>query len=182
MGLLEEQSRKGRIDLFYGDETTISQQGFVPYGWQGPKESVAIEVTRGRSLHCFGLLSRTNHFYSRTTEDNLSAQWVLETLDEFSQTLTNPTVVVLDNASIHTAKMIRARIEEWQQRGLFLFFLPPYSPHLNIIERLWKELKEGWIHPGDYLSADHLFAATHRLFAAVGGTFRLRFSEYKFNA
>ncbi|KPH14778.1 transposase [Chryseobacterium sp. ERMR1:04] len=62
------------------------------------------------------------------------------------------TVVVLDNARIHLAKKVKERIPYWEQRGLFLFFLPPYSPHLNIIERLWKELKSRWIKPDDYTS------------------------------
>jgi transposase len=29
----------------------------------------------------------------------------------------------------------------WQERGLLLFYLPPYSPHLNIAEVLWRKLK-----------------------------------------
>ncbi|WP_156148673.1 transposase [Bacteroides intestinalis] len=26
----------------------------------------------------------------------------------------------------------------WQKRGFFLFYLPPYSPHLNIAETIWE--------------------------------------------
>ena len=30
------------------------------------------------------------------------------------------------------------------------FYLPPYSPHLDIIERLWKEIKARWLNEKDY--------------------------------
>ena len=32
--MIETQSRAGHIDLYYGDETRISTEGYVPYGWQ----------------------------------------------------------------------------------------------------------------------------------------------------
>ncbi|MEP1645168.1 transposase, partial [Rhodopirellula bahusiensis] len=31
--------------------------------------------------------------------------------------------------------------ERWAARGLLVYHLPPYSPELNSIERLWKKLK-----------------------------------------
>ena len=74
----------------------------------------------------------------------------------------------MDNARIHTAHKIKERIKFWQKRGLYIFYLPPYSPHLNIIERLWKELKARWIKPEDYLSADDLFYAVNNCLNQVG--------------
>ncbi|MDR2928834.1 MAG: transposase, partial [Cytophagaceae bacterium] len=56
----------------------------------------------------------------------------MEFLDNFSIDIKRTTFVVSDNARIYKAKVIRERIPFWQNRGLFLFFLPPYSPHLNI--------------------------------------------------
>jgi len=32
-------------------------------------------------------------------------------------------------------------LERWDERGLLVYYLPPYSPKLNSIERLWKKLK-----------------------------------------
>ena len=50
-------------------------------------------------------------------------------------------VMILDNARIHHAKLIQPFLEENKGR-LELVFLPPYSPNLNLIEGLWKWLKE----------------------------------------
>ncbi len=48
--------------------------------------------------------------------------------------------VVLDNASAHTTPFVLAFAQRHQDR-LELVFLPTYSPHLNLIERLWRLLR-----------------------------------------
>jgi transposase len=45
-----------------------------------------------------------------------------------------PIIVPIDNAPIHTSDEFINGIERWQAMGLFLYFLPPYSPQLNKIE------------------------------------------------
>lgn len=66
------------------------------------------------------------------------------------------TVVVLDNARFHKAKNIKAKESQWQEKGLFLRYLPPYSPQLNLIETLWRVLK-GFLLPRRlYASLKHL--------------------------
>ena len=52
--------------------------------------------------------------------------------------------MVLDNARIHHAKLIQPFLTHHEDR-LTLLFLPPYSPNLNLLERIWKWLKESVI-------------------------------------
>lgn len=178
--MVEAQSRAGHIDLYYGDETRISTEGYVPYGWQFAGEAVAIAVSRGAALNVFGLLRRDNDLIYRTTTQNINADFVIEQLESLSWQITKPTVVVLDNASAHKAQKLVQCVDVWQQRGLFLFYLPPYCPHLNIIERYWKELKEGCICPQDYQSADTLFYAVDRALAATGKQVKINFADYQY--
>lgn len=56
------------------------------------------------------------------------------------------TVVVLDNASCHRARTVRWARRRWERQGLFLYYLPPYCPHLNRIETVWRTLK-GFLLP-----------------------------------
>nr|WP_281380398.1 transposase [Anoxybacillus mongoliensis] len=49
---------------------------------------------------------------------------------------------MLDNARIHHAKMVRAFLDSEEGITFHFIFLPPYSPQLNPIERLWKWLKD----------------------------------------
>jgi transposase len=74
---------------------------------------------------------------------------------------------VLDNARIHRAGKVMSHRELWEKRGLFIFFLHPYAPHLNLAETLCRILKGKWIKPQDYISKDNLFYATDRALANV---------------
>ncbi len=56
-----------------------------------------------------------------------------------------PTVIVVARSSIHTSDAILDKIEEWFERGIIIFELPPYSPQLNLIEILWRFMKYQWI-------------------------------------
>lgn len=177
---MEHQSELGNIDLYYGDETQVSTEGFVPYGWQFSDEEVSIPVQKEAKINCLGFISRSNNFKYKITEKNVNADFVLEMLDEWSLHLEKPTVIVLDNARIHTARKVKKLFRIWQKRGMYIFYLPPYSPHLNIIERLWKELKEGWLKPSDYLSKDDLFYAVNRICSNIGLNLKINFSSFNY--
>lgn len=176
--MLETQSAKGHFDLYYGDASKVSEHGYVPYGWQFADEQVCIQAATGSSIGCFGILSRNNDFLFKTTQDNITAEFVMTFFEEFSLSISKPTVVVLDNAPVHTARKFKERLRYWQQRGLYIFYLPPYSPHLNIIERLWKELKQRWLKPEDYQSKDNLFYAVTLALAAVGDELTINFPPF----
>ena len=177
---MEQQNEQGNIDLYYGDETQVSTQGFVPYGWQFSDEQVSIAACKESKINCFGFISRDNDFRYRTSIKSINSDFVIETLDEWSLQLGKPTVLVLDNARIHTARKVKKLFHIWQTRGLYIFYLPPYSPHLNIIERLWKEFKEGWLKPSDYQSTDNLFYAVNRICSNIGKTLFLNFSNFNY--
>jgi hypothetical protein len=58
-------------------------------------------------------------------------------LDDFAHTFAASfNILVLDNGAFHTAKMLR-----WP-RNVTAVPLPSYSPELNPIERLWRDLKD----------------------------------------
>jgi transposase len=50
----------------------------------------------------------------------------------------HPVLIVLDNFSSHRSKAVTEYAESLNIR---LVFLPPYSPHLNPIEFIWKPMK-----------------------------------------
>ena len=73
-------------------------------------------------------------------------------------------VIRLDNAKIHHAKLIQPFLKENSER-LELVFLPPYSPKLNRIEKLWKWLKDSVINNVFFHSVSEL---NHYRLKAVG--------------
>jgi hypothetical protein len=136
----EQLFEQGHIDLFYGDESGMSLLPCVLYAWHFTDEQIAMPGERGGNLSCFALISRDNRIHRYLTEKTVNAAWISERSDALSLSLSRLTVIVLDNASVHK-KAVRERRAIWQERGLFVFFLPAYSPHLNIAEILWRKLK-----------------------------------------
>ena len=67
----------------------------------------------------------------------------------------------------------------WQERGLFVVFLPVYSPPLNIAEVLWRKLKYEWLRPEDYTDAQRLHYAVWQALAVVGKSLRIQFSQFR---
>ena len=92
------------------------------------------------------------------------------------------TVIVVDNASVHSAKQVQERRPIWEDRGLYLFYLPPYSPHLNLAEVLWRKLKAEWLQPVDYSDSPTLFYAVRLALAAVGSLLHIHFSPFQLTA
>ena len=178
LGELEQLSRSGLIALYYGDESRVSLDPCVPYGWQFPGEDVFMPAAKGAGLNCFALLSRANDLVFETTRRRITSQFIIERLERLSFSIKQMTVVVLDNARVHTSQQVQERRPFWQRRGLFIFYLPPYSPHLNIAERLWRKLKYEWLQPADYATTDGLFYRVRQALAAVGTSLKIQFSEF----
>ncbi len=150
----------------------------VPYGWQFKGEDVFMPSSKGAGLNCFALLTRANDLRFETTSKRITSAFIVEHLERLSFAIKKMTVVVLDNARVHTSRQVQERRLFWQQRGLFIFYLPPYSPHLNLAETLWRKLKYEWLQPSDYATTDDLFYQVRQALAAVGERLNIRFSEF----
>ncbi|WP_375340809.1 transposase [Okeania sp. SIO2C9] len=79
----------------------------------------------------------------------INSEVVINFLDKFSHNLSKKTVVIMDQASIHTSDRILNKLEEWKSKKLEIFCLPTYSLKHNIIEILWKFIKYEWIEVED---------------------------------
>ena len=64
--------------------------------------------------------------------------------------------------------------EQWQQQGLYLDYLPPYSPEQNRIEILWKQAKYFW-RRFTRLTADALVDEVTSLMTNYGTEFTINF-------
>ena len=68
--------------------------------------------------------------------------------------------MILDNAKIHHAKLIKPFLEEHNDK-LMLVYLPPYSPNLNMIEELWGWLKASVVNNVFFETLDDIRDAVH---------------------
>jgi transposase len=139
---------------------------------------VDIKVERGFKINCFAMISRQSKCIYKTSFTNINGQFIVDMLNKFADTLHKETVLVLDNASFHKSKAVKERLEEWQEKGLYIFYLPPYSPELNIAETLWRILKTLEIRPQDYLSQETLHERLKERLDNIGEKWAISFSKY----
>jgi hypothetical protein len=127
-----------KINLYYGNETHVCREGCVSYGWECSDEDVCVFLRKKHtSATALDLLIEAAYAIGQ-----LLTAFVLYFLDGFSFEIQCTTFWVLDNARIYKTKAIKGRIPYLQKRRLFLVFLTPYLPHLNIVEMLWCKLKK----------------------------------------
>jgi putative transposase len=89
----------------------------------------------------WGKEKRTLHF--ELVEESVRSAHVVAFIDDLARDAAGNqlTVVVLDNARFHVSTKVKEKRLLWEEQGVFLRYLPPYAPHLNPIEALWRHLK-----------------------------------------
>jgi transposase len=189
---LVEQDKIGQIDLRYLDQSGFSLTPCIPYGWQDKNEQIILKSRAGKRINVIGLMNRRNELCYEIIADKIKSQDVIKILDRFSSNLSQKTVVVLDQASIHTSNALIEKLEEWKQkkadeRGLGgfpherlvqeleIFWLPTYSPKLNLIEILWKFIKYEWIEIDAYDNQNNLIKYLKKVLARFGTEYVINF-------
>lgn len=159
------------------EESHIYTEEDVSYGWQFRCEDIHILSERGLKLSIFCMTDRNNKYEGFSTTENMKANKVADFIARLSLRIRKDSFIVLDNASVHRCKLMKELRPIWEKRGLFLFFLSPYSPHLNIVEMLWRILKDKRLRPMDYVSTDSLLYATNRALVAIGTKLKINFAH-----
>ena len=170
---------RGYLKVYFGDESGFSLDPTVPYGWQPSCEYIAMVPEKSPRRNVFGLLSSDNDFEGYDTQGTMNSELIIAFIDDFATRVIQKTVIVLDNATIHHSEAFKEKIDEWQQKDLYIFFLPTYSPHLNLIETLWRKIKYEWLKPQDYLDFDTLTNAVENIILEVGKKYKINFGELK---
>lgn len=174
---LHKLEEKGGLDVFYYDETGISLSPVVPYGWQRKGETHRLSSLPSQNQTVVGFMNKACKFYGFRFQGVANSETTIKCFDDFSNEIKKKTVVVLDNASIHKSKKVMDCIPRWKEKGLFLQFIPAYSPELNIIERLWEELKYRWLNkPGYFATSDELKNAIDLIIEKIGTEYTINFA------
>ena len=111
---------------------------------------MVIRAPSGRQrFNVLGALNAITHeVITVTNESYINAQSVCELLDKIvALKLSGPITLVLDNARYQHCRKV---IEYAASLELELLFLPPYSPNLNLIERLWRFVRKECLYSHYY--------------------------------
>jgi transposase len=165
------------FDLIYFDGAGFSLIPCVPYAWQLRGETLEIQSVHSPRLNILGFLNLNGSFESYVFEGAIDSEILIKCFDDYCQRMKKPALIVLDNAPAHRSAAFESRIEGWEEQGLYLLFLPPYCPELNLIEILWRKIKYEWLPVSAYQSFKDLSEALDEVLRGVGSKYRLSFAH-----
>ena len=181
----QDTEQKGIINLFYFDEARFSQQPCVPYAWQQKGEQLRLPSVKSRRVNILGFMNHSNDLFYYPVIGSVTSDTVIQVFDDFAEKMQDPkyssnewyTLVIVDNASMHTYQKFQDRLDDWMiEKRLIVCYLPAYSPELNLIEILWREVKYAWLDIMTIMDFDAFQKELRRVLDAVGKEYSISFA------
>jgi len=167
----------GWIDLYFGDESAFSMNPKLPYGWSPKGERIKIFPPRDKKINLFGVFRPDNFCLTYEAAENINSDFLIRSIDDFCRYVNNPTVLVLANAPTHRSEKFLTAVQRWIKPDLYIFFLPKYSPHLNLAETYWRKAEYEWLRPTDYGSPSKFKKKIKYIFSNIGLKYKIRFHQ-----
>lgn len=174
---LPAMAQAGQCEVLYFDEAGFGPNPPVQYGWMRMVQTrCALSGSHRQRINVLGALRHDHTLIWRLHEKHTAREDVMAFFDDLAERPhAFPRIVVLDNARIHKGEPMEEKRRAWEQKGLYLYYLPPYSPELNRIEILWKQAKYFWrrfLH----LTGDSLREEVRSILENYGKAFTVNFA------
>lgn len=157
------------VDVWALDEVKFEQHGSRCRMWVPPeiKEPFVMHQPTRKSIGYYGAVRlRDGKFVYRREFDNFTGDTFasfLKYLRKINAANKRKVVLIIDNVKYHHAKS-HAQWRYTVQQRLSLEFMPPYSPELNPIERVWKLARRKATHNQYFQSLDKLITEVEAVF------------------
>jgi transposase len=128
------------IQLLFVDASHFVHQPFLGYLYS--LKRIFIRAAAGRKRYnVLGALNAISHQLTTIcNESYINAETVCQLLHKIAKEYVNEKIyIILDNARYQRCLLVQ---QTASMLGITLVFLPPYSPNLNLIERLWRFVKK----------------------------------------
>ncbi len=179
---LREQLRAGtcEFEVWYYDEAGFSLSACVPYAWQAIGERIELENrgNQGKRQNVLGFMRwDAGDFYLPAFEGSINNHLVAGCFRRFAKAKkgAKPKLIILDNAPAHRGEEFEEELEELEKMGVFVWFLPSYSPELNLIELLWRKIKYEWLGLDIYGSYQTMCEGLFEVLKGIGSKYRITF-------
>lgn len=166
--LLEEE-KQGKRRVFFVDAAHFVMGAFLGMLWCF--ERLFLKSSSGRNRYnVLGAYSvKDSELIAITNDAYINSDTLVELLTTISRLHADTTItLILDNARYQRCDKV---INKALELGIDLQFLPPYSPNLNLIERLWKFTKKQCLYNRYYQSFCQFKTAIDDCLSKVSSTF-----------
>lgn len=147
------------VQLWAEDEVHFQRHTSLTRMWSpvGQQPRVASDSTR-QKVAFFGAVNLKQGRLLTQTAPLFNAETFGEFLEYLLQHTSGKIFLILDNARYHRAKDLQEFFTD-NRRRLVRVFLPPYSPELNPIERIWRITRRKITHDRYFESVQELHTA-----------------------
>jgi transposase len=135
-----EARREGAL-IYFADESGIRSDYHTGTTWAPVGQTPVVEATGRRfSLNMISAVSPQGEFRFMIQEGTVTSAVFKRFLQRLMIGAKRPIFLIVDGHPTHKSKLVRSYVESTNGK-LKLFFLPPYSPHLNPDEQVWAHVK-----------------------------------------
>ena len=157
---LLKEAKKGKRAVYFVDAAHFVHRAYLGFLWCFQRIFMASPSGRKRFNVLGAINALTHQIITVTNESYINSESVCELLDKLAAlSLTIPITLILDNARYQKCHLVRNHA---QQLGIELVYLPSYSPHLNLIERLWKFVRNECLYSKYYETFDDFKKAINK--------------------
>lgn len=128
--------------ILFGDGVHPSMETKVTYGWIRTGKFKEVKTTASRTrVNLLGAINLDNMDLTAKSYKTIDSESVIDFLKDIKVKYSGKKNIyfIVDNGSYYKSKAVK---EKATQLGITMTYLPPYSPNLNPIERLWKYMNE----------------------------------------
>ena len=163
-------AQQEQVHLFFCDAAHFVLQPFLCSLWCAFR--VFIKASAGRNrINVLGAVNAiTKEVVTLTNTTYITSDTLIEFLRLLKEKFSDkPIAIVVDNARYQHCFVVKT-ID--RSLGIHLLFLPPYSPNLNIIERLWKFTKKKILYAKYYNNPKQFHEAIQSFFNGINQSFQ----------
>jgi len=161
---LQRHLPKGWL-MLYGDESDVHYNPIMGLVWHRRGRSYSVKsALQNQKVYVFGALNpKTGRVVYQIFRRKRAVEFLAFLKYLLKQYRRWRIYLVLDNFKIHDTQIIRDFIKQNRKR-LKIVWLPTYSPHLNLIERFWRHMKDCTVRNYFFGEITKLIQALHSFF------------------
>jgi transposase len=137
-------SLEAQDQYYFVDAVHPTHNPVLGYSWspRGQRPQVLSNTARQR-VNLLGAYNPAHQAYvGLESLENINAQSLIDLIHQLEIHQPQGRIILIcDNARYNHARLVREHLQQTATR-VEMLFLPPYSPNLNLIERLWGLMKE----------------------------------------
>ena len=149
-----EEAKAGVRQLLFVDASHFVLAAFLGYLWCFAR--IFVKSPSGRQRYnVLGAFNAVSHeLFTVTNNAYINANSIIALMTKLLEQYAGQAItLVMDNARYQRCALV---MDFARNNGIELLFLPPYSPNLNLIERLWKFVKKTCLN-SKYYADFHAF-------------------------